>query len=186
MFVPYLDSKLATAVEATGGEIDGTDNRSHSVGEEQLGVKFQPFEFVYLDAHIIQDAQAPNALNQLLLLQLVRRPCHEMNFHPPAVGPHQAFDNDRVLIAFVLQPQGVLGLVDELAHSLPPISDTPDEMRMFPGLERLAVPVGFEAVADFSYFMAMRGDHRIVAGLRQVLRLPVERLYKRRFIIDNH
>src|SRR5664280_2728163 len=52
MFVPHFDSKLATAVEATGSEVDGTDDRSHPVGEKQLGVKFQPFELVYLDAHI--------------------------------------------------------------------------------------------------------------------------------------
>ncbi len=61
MFVPHLDSKLAPAVEATRREVDGTDNRSHPVGEEQLSMKFQAFKFVYLDAHIIQDAQAPNA-----------------------------------------------------------------------------------------------------------------------------
>ena len=101
-------------------------------------MKFQSFELVYLDADIVQDAQAANSFDQFLLLQLVRRPCHEMNFHAPAVGPHQAFDDDRVLIALVLQPQGMFGLVDELTDPLASVADAPDQMGMLTGVERLA------------------------------------------------
>src|SRR5580698_1115694 len=40
-----LDSELATAIEAAGGEVDGADDGAAVIGEEQLGVKFNLAEF---------------------------------------------------------------------------------------------------------------------------------------------
>ncbi len=74
--VMHLDGQFPAAVEAAGREIDGTDNGADSVGKEQLGVKLESLQLVNLDADVIQDAQAADALDELLLLELVRRPGH--------------------------------------------------------------------------------------------------------------
>ena len=126
--VMHLDGELAAAVEATRRKIDGADNGPDSVGKEQFGMKLEPLEPVHLDTHIVQNSQAPDALDEFLLLELVRRPGQHVNFHAAMVGPDQALDDDGVLVALVLHPQRMLGLVDELANALAAIADAPDQM----------------------------------------------------------
>ena len=55
-----------------------------------------------------------------------------------------------------------------------------------PGIERLALPVGVEALHHLVDLVRVRGGHRVVAGLGQVLRLPVERLNEGRVIVYHH
>ena len=70
--------------------------------------------------------------------------------------------------------------------SLPAVADAPDQVRMFAGLEFLASPVRLEALDDLVHLMRVRGDDRIIAGLGQVLGLPVQRLHERRCVVDDH
>ncbi len=65
---------------------------------------------------------------------------------PRLLRADEVFDDDGVLIALVLQPERVLGLVDELAEALAAIADAPDEMGVVTGVELGAVPVGVEAL----------------------------------------
>ena len=92
--VVNFNGQLAPAVEAARSQIDRSHNRLESVGQEHLGVQFKMPELVNFDSHIIHDAQSAHALEQLLLLQLVRRSCHHMDFHSPAIGADQALDNE--------------------------------------------------------------------------------------------
>ena len=55
-----------------------------------------------------------------------------------------------------------------------------------PGVKVLAVPIGFKAFHDFGDFVALFGDHRIVAGFGEVLGLPIERHHERRLVIHDH
>jgi hypothetical protein len=71
-----------------------------------------------------------------------------MDLQPTARGSHQALNDDSVLIALVLNKQGVVGVVDEFGEAVPPVGRTPDEVRMFAGVEGLLAPVGLETVDD--------------------------------------
>jgi hypothetical protein len=64
------------------------------------------------------------------------------------VGSHKVFDDGGVLVALVLEPEGVFGAVDELADALASVADTPDEMGVIVGRKFFAVPVGVEALGD--------------------------------------
>src|SRR5208282_6442717 len=155
--VVCLDGEFAAAIEASRRKVDGADDGSDSVGEEQLGMELEPLQTVHLDADIVQDTQTADALDQFLLLQLMRGPRQHMYLHPAMVCPHQAFDDHRVLVALVLHPQRMLGLVDELADPLPPIPDTPDQMRLLAWVEGFAVPVSLEAFDDLRDLMVVLG-----------------------------
>ena len=157
IFVADLDGQLAAAVEAARRDVDGADDGAHAVGEQQLGVKLHVLELVDLDSDVFQDAQATDPFNQLFLLELVRRPRHEVNLHAAAIGANDVLNDDRVLIALVLQPERVLGLVDELGNPLAAVADAPDEVRMFAGIEFAARPVGLEALDDLVHFMLVGG-----------------------------
>ncbi len=109
-----------------------------------------------------------------------------MHFHAPPVGPHQPFDDHRVLIALVLHPQGMLCLVDEFTHPLPSVADAPDQVALVAGIETLALPIGVEAFHHLVHFVAMRSHHRIIARLGQVLGLPVQGLDEGSFVIHHH
>ena len=55
-----------------GREIDRADDGRDAVGEQHLAVELQPLELVDLDADVVEDPQAADAFDQLLLLQRVR------------------------------------------------------------------------------------------------------------------
>ena len=86
---------------------------------------------------IVHDAQTADSFDQLVLLQLVRRPRHDVNVDAPVRRPHQPLDDHRVLITLVLQPEGFLGRVDERRDAFASVVRAPDEVRFGVGLEWL-------------------------------------------------
>ncbi len=80
----------------------------------------QVLEFVDLDAHVVHDAKAPHPLHELVPLERVGRPRHDVHLHPTAPRADQALDDDHVLEALVLDEQPVPRVVDELADPIPP------------------------------------------------------------------
>jgi hypothetical protein len=110
---------------------------------------------VNLDAQILEAAQAADAFDEFFLLELVRRARHDLNLDPAGVGADQMLNDGGILVAFVLQPQGVLARVDEPAESLASVADAPDEMRVFTSVEFFSSPVGIEALRDLVDLMLM-------------------------------
>src|SRR5271157_128952 len=184
--VVHLDGELAAAVEAPRREIDGTDDGPDSVGEKQLGMELKPFQPVHLDADIVQDSQAPDTLDEFLLLQLVRWPGQDVHSYAAMICPHQAFNDHGVLVALVLHPQRMFCLVDELANSLSAIPNAPDQMRLLARREGGAVPIGLEALDDLRNLVTVLGHDRVVARFGEILSLPIERHDERCFVINYH
>jgi hypothetical protein len=73
-----------------------------TVGEQHLAVELQALELPDLDADVVQDPQTADALDELVLLQRVGRPREQVHPDPAARGAHEAFQDDGVLVAFVL------------------------------------------------------------------------------------
>ena len=109
-----------------------------------------------------------------------------MDLHAAARGPDEALDDYRVLVPLVLDEERMPGAIDELADPLAAEFRAPDEVRVAAGSECLSVPVGLEALDDFSHLVSMPRDDRIVARNRQVPRRPIERLDERCFIVHHH
>jgi hypothetical protein len=109
-----------------------------------------------------------------------------VELHAAAGRPDQALDDHRVLVPLVLDEERVPRLVDELGDPLPPVAGAPDEAGALAGIESLPVPVGLETLDDLVHLVAVRRDHGVVAGLRQVLRRPVEGLDERGRIVHHH
>ena len=99
-----LDSELATAIEAAGGEVDGADDGAAVIGEEQLGVKFNLAEFVDLNAEVLEHAKTADAFDEFFFFELVRRAGHDEDLDASLVGTHKMLDDGGVLIALVLEP----------------------------------------------------------------------------------
>jgi hypothetical protein len=78
-------------------------------------------------------------------------------FTPRTGRADEALDDDGILVAFVLDEEGVLGSVDEAGDAFAAVAAAPDQVGIVAGLEVLAVPVRLEA-----------GDHfrRLRAGAR--------------------
>ena len=70
----------------------------------------------------------PTASTSFCFFSLCGGRASTWTFTPRSLGAHQALDDDRILVALVLHPQGMLGLVDELANPLPPVADAPDQV----------------------------------------------------------
>ena len=109
-----------------------------------------------------------------------------MDQHAAAGGADQVLDHDRILIALVLQEEGMFGVVDELTHPLAPVADAPDQVRVVAGRKVGPMPIGLKTLDDLVDFVLMGGNDGIVAGYRQVLGLPVQRLYIGGRIVDHH
>src|SRR6516164_1415863 len=186
VIVPHLDRQLAPAVKATRGKINRPDDASNTVGQDHLSVQLEMLELMDLDSYVVHDAQPADTLNELLLLERVWRASHDMDLQPTARGSHQALNDNSVLIALVLNEDSVIGVVDELSETVPPVGGTPDEVRTFPRIELLPAPVGLEAVDDLLHFMTVVRHHGVVASLGEVLRCPVQRLDECLRIIHHH
>ena len=93
---------------------------------------------------------------------------------PRRDGAHQPFDDDRVLVTLVLQPQGVFRRIDEIGDAFAAIVGAPNELRMLAGVEFLALPVRLEARYHLVDFGLLCRDHRVIAGDGQVACFPVE------------
>ena len=83
---------------------------------------------VNLNADILEYPKAAHPLHKFFLFQLMDRATQDMDLDSTAVSANQMFDDCWILESFVLQPQGVPGAIDELAHALAAVSDAPDEM----------------------------------------------------------
>jgi len=100
--VAHLDPQLAAVVEAAGSEVHRADDRRHSVGEQHLSVQAEMLELVDLDPHVVHDPQPAHALDELVLLQGMRRPRHHVELHPAPGGTDHPLDHHRVLVSLVL------------------------------------------------------------------------------------
>src|SRR5580704_219309 len=101
VFVVDFDGELATAVEAAGSEVDGANNGPGIVGEEQFGMKLDVLQLMDLDADVLKAAQAADAFDELLLLELVRRTSHDVDLDTTAARADEVFDDDGVLVTLV-------------------------------------------------------------------------------------
>src|SRR5271157_3727665 len=88
--------------------------------------------------------------------------------------PNEMFDNHRVLIALVLQPERMFGIIDELPEALTAVANTPDEVRMVSGSKVCPVPIGLETFDDLLDLVFMRSNDRVITSYCEVLGLPVE------------
>ena len=169
-----------------GREVDGADDGALVVGEEQLGVELDVFELVDFDAEILQDAEAADAFDELIDLELVRRAGHDVNLDAAGIGADEVLDDGGVLVALVLEEEGVLGVVDEFADALAAVADAPDEVGVVARSELGAIPVGVEALHDLVDLVLMGGEDGVVASLGEVAGLPVQRLDEGELIVDDH
>ena len=143
-----FDGEFAAGIEAARREIDGTNDGAGVIGEQHLAMKLQVFEFVNLDADVVEDAEAADAFGELVFFQLVGRAGHDVDLDAAFLGANQALDDDLVLIAFVLNKESVLGIVDEAGNAVATVSVTPDKKSLGVDGERLAGPIMLEAVDD--------------------------------------
>src|SRR5215467_11329188 len=126
--VTHFDSKFTTTVETPGCKVDRSDDCASVIGEKKFCVKLQIFQFMYLDAHVVEYANTPDAFDQLFFFQRVRGTHHHLNFYSAPACAHQALNNHRILIPFVLYPQSVPHFINELRYSLSPIACAPDKV----------------------------------------------------------
>src|SRR5438093_4379933 len=103
--VTHFDRKLAATIKAPRRKIDGTDNRSLSVRQQELGMQLQTLQFMHFDSDVIHGAQASHSLHKFSLLKLAGRTYHDVNLDSAVVCSNQPFDNHSILVPFVLQPQ---------------------------------------------------------------------------------
>src|SRR5262245_14550382 len=146
MLIVHFDGQLAPAVKASWGEIDGTDDRALAVSQQHLGVELEVFELMDLNADVVENSNATDALDQLFHLKRVGCPGHHVDGYSTACRPHESFDDDSVLVALVLDEQRVLRAVDELGDTVAAIVIAPDEAHLLSPIERFSMPVGLEAV----------------------------------------
>jgi hypothetical protein len=184
--VADVDGELPPAVQAAGGEVDRSDQRRHAVGQHHLAVELQVLQLVDLDAEIVQDAQSADAFDELVALEGMRRPPHDVDFHAPPRRPHEPLDDDGILKALVLDKQPMSRFVDEPADAVAAGAGAPHEAALCRRLERLPVPVGLEALDRLGHFAPMVRHDGVIARRGQVLGGPVERLDERGALVDHH
>src|SRR5262245_39246004 len=110
---------------------------------------------------------------------------HDMNLYTADRRADKALNDHGVLISLVLHEESVLGVVNQAGDPFPAIASTPDEVGVLARVEFLAVPVGFKTSDDFVDFVFVRGNDGIVTRHSEIFRLPVERLYKGCFVVEN-
>ena len=108
-------------------------------------MKSEVLQFVDFNSDVVENAYATDTFNQFLFFESVRRASHRMDFHSSVHRPHQPLDDNRILIALVLDEQGVLRAIDELGDAFATIVVAPNETRMLSHVEHFPVPVGLEA-----------------------------------------
>jgi len=109
-----------------------------------------------------------------------------MNLDAALLGADEAFDDDLVLIALILNKESVLGFIDEGGDAVASVAIAPDEKSLGVDGKGLAVPVVLEALNDFIDLLGIGGDDGIVAGVGQILKVPVEGLHEGSVVIDDH
>src|SRR5215475_12723157 len=149
-------------------------------------MELEVLELVDLNADVVENSNAADPLDQLFHLKRVGCPGHHVDLYSTACRPHEAFDDDSVLVAFVLDEQRVLCPIYKLSDTVTAIVIAPDEAHLLSPIERFPVPVGLEAVDDLLHLVVMCGDDSIIACLRQVLGFPVERFHERGLVVHHH
>jgi hypothetical protein len=132
----HLDGELTPAIEAARSQIDSPDNTPNTVGQNHFGMQLEILEPVDLDSDVVADAQAAYSLNELFLLERMRRAGHEMNLHASARSSHQALDDDGVLVTLVLDEQEMPCVVDEFGNPIPPVGGSVLRDQSSPGSSR--------------------------------------------------
>src|SRR5208282_6123934 len=128
ILVSHLDGQLSATIETAGRQVDGTDDCADMVTKEHLGMKFQMFQLVNLDADVFHDSHPSNGFYELFLLELVRGTGHYVDLHPTARSPHQPLDDHRVLVTLILQKDGILCVIDKLRDAVSTVTAAPDQM----------------------------------------------------------
>jgi hypothetical protein len=181
-----FDGKFAATIETAGGEIDGANNGTRMIREEHFAVKFEVLEFVDLDANIVHDAQPADAFGELSLLEFVGRSDHDVNFDAALLSTDEALDDDGVLIAFILDEESVLGIVDKAGYAFAAITITPNEEGAAVHAERFALPIGLKAFNDFLDLVRVSSDNGVVASVGEIFEGPIEGLDESKFIVDHY
>src|SRR5258708_20748212 len=105
-----------------------------------------------LGPDIVHDAQALDSFDQFRCLQLVRRPRHDVDTNPTFHGADQPLYDNRVLIAFVLEPERLLRRVYEGGNTFAAVVRTPDEAGFSGALESSLRPIGGQGPHPFPNF----------------------------------
>src|SRR5262245_35503900 len=126
MIIVHFDGQFAPAVKASRGEIDGTDDRALAISQQHLGMELEVLELVDLDPNVVENSNAADALDQLFHLKRVGCPGHHVDLYSTACRPHDAFDDDSVLVEFVLDEQRVLCPNYRLSDTVTAIVIAPD------------------------------------------------------------
>src|SRR6478736_3062676 len=106
----------------------------------------------------------------------MRRTRHDPDPNAAVDRANEPFDDDCILIAFILKPERFLRSVDDSCDSFTSVIGAPKQSRLWVGFKGLARPVGVEAPYHFPYFAFFGGCDRVVARFSQISGLPVERL----------
>lgn len=131
IIISHLDCQLSAGIKAARRQVDRSNDRADIVTEQHLGMKFEVFQLVNLDADILHHAHPSHGLNELFLLELVRWARHHVNLHSAARSPDQPLDDNCILVALILKKNGILRLVNKLGDALPTVTAAPDQMRVF-------------------------------------------------------
>ena len=78
--VAKFNCQFAPVVEATGSKVDGAYNGAHPIAEQHLAMEFEVPELMNFDADVVHDAQTAHAFDELVFLERVWRPGHDMDF----------------------------------------------------------------------------------------------------------
>src|SRR5215475_4413537 len=155
VLVVHFDGQLAPAVKASRSEVDGTDDCALAVSQQHLGVELEVFELVDLNANVVENTDAAHTFDQLFLLKRMGCPSHDVDLYSTACRPHEALDDDSVLVAFVLHEQRVLCPIYKLSDTVTTIVVAPDETGLISHIKLFSVPVGLETVDDLLHLVVM-------------------------------
>src|ERR1700685_3314965 len=120
-------------------------------------------QLVNLDSDIVHGAKPPDSFGELLHLELVRRASHHMDLHSATRRADQTLDNDGVLVTLVLKKNRMPGIVNAPRDAFPAVTRAPDQVSILSRIERLAFPVRFETLDNFTHFVLVGGDDGVVA-----------------------
>src|ERR1700722_2980118 len=180
-----LDRQLSALVEAAHADVDRSDDRRTTVRNHHLRMQLQVLELVNLDAGIMHDLKRRNSVGQTPLAERMHGPRDHAYFDAARPRPYDMLDDRWVLKAVIRDDKCVLGAVDEMSETLPPVPGTPDETGWLTGLKAPPVPIGLETRDDLRHFVPIGGTDRVVARVGEILGLPIARLLKCRLVIDD-
>ncbi len=104
MFIVDRDCEFATAIETAWSKIDGTDNRSSIVCEQQLRMQMNVFHLVDFYAYVLQHSKATDPFHELFLFQRMDGTTQNMDFDSATVSADQVLNDGWILKSLVLQP----------------------------------------------------------------------------------